>query len=58
MLNAYKTDKFDDKDRIIAEKGAQGYCLFCHKPICAINRGNFYSFECGCKEEQKYYRKS
>ncbi len=59
MMNAYRTKKFDDNDRIRAEKGAQGYCLFCHKPICAMNRGhNLYSFECGCKAERMYYRKS
>lgn len=58
MMNAYRTEKFDEKDRIKAEKGAQGYCIFCHKPLCAVKSGNFYSFECGCKEERKYYRTS
>ena len=33
-------------------------CLFCHKSLCAMNIGKFYSFECGCKEEKKYYRTS
>lgn len=58
MLNAYRTEKFDENDRIEAKEGAQGYCLFCHKPICAKKRGSFYFFECGCKEERKYYRTS
>lgn len=58
MMNAYRTNKFDDNDKIKAVNGAQGYCVFCHKPLCAINIENFYSFECGCKKEQKYYRTS
>jgi len=58
MLYAYKTDKFDDNDRVKATKGAQGYCIFCHKPLCAHKHNDYYSWECGCKAEQKYYRTS
>lgn len=59
MIYAYRTNKFDDNDRIKVIKEAQGYCIFCHKPLCARKgKGNYYSWECGCKEEQKYYRTS
>ena len=58
MMYAYRTDKFDDNDRIEAAEGAQGYCIFCHKPLCSHKHEGNYSWECGCKAERKYYRTS